>query len=83
VKDAPVGSTTVSLVLGSGGARGVAHIGVIQWLTEKRLRHSPARRWARTSGLSPFRLPEDRLRNTVFLRVAAGLEDSAAAAAYR
>ena len=25
--------TTVSLVLGSGGARGLAHIGVIQWLT--------------------------------------------------
>lgn len=27
-------STSVSLVLGSGGARGLAHIGVIQWLTE-------------------------------------------------
>ena len=27
-------ATTVSLVLGSGGARGLAHIGVIQWLTE-------------------------------------------------
>jgi NTE family protein len=27
-------STTVSLVLGSGGARGLAHIGVIHWLTE-------------------------------------------------
>ncbi len=27
-------STTVSLVLGSGGARGLAHIGVIQWLHE-------------------------------------------------
>jgi NTE family protein len=27
-------STTVSLVLGSGGARGLAHIGVIQWLGE-------------------------------------------------
>jgi NTE family protein len=27
-------STTVSLILGSGGARGLAHIGVIQWLTE-------------------------------------------------
>jgi NTE family protein len=27
-------TTTVSLVLGSGGARGLAHIGVIQWLTE-------------------------------------------------
>ena len=27
-------STTVSLVLGSGGARGLAHIGVIQWLVE-------------------------------------------------
>jgi len=26
--------TTVSLVLGIGGARGLAHIGVIQWLTE-------------------------------------------------
>lgn len=26
--------TTVSLVLGSDGARGLAHIGVIQWLTE-------------------------------------------------
>lgn len=29
-----MGSTTVSLVLGSGGARGLAHIGVINWLTE-------------------------------------------------
>ena len=28
------GSKTVSLVLGIGGARGLAHIGVIQWLTE-------------------------------------------------
>jgi NTE family protein len=28
------GSKTVSLVLGSGGARGLAHIGVIQWLLE-------------------------------------------------
>lgn len=27
-------STTVSLVLGSGGARGLAHIGVIRWLTD-------------------------------------------------
>ena len=26
---------TVSLVLGSGGARGLAHIGVIHWLEEK------------------------------------------------
>lgn len=26
--------TTVSLVLGSGGARGLAHIGIIQWLVE-------------------------------------------------
>lgn len=26
---------TVSLVLGSGGARGLAHIGIIQWLEEK------------------------------------------------
>ncbi|NNL06588.1 MAG: serine protease, partial [Gammaproteobacteria bacterium] len=25
---------TVSLILGSGGARGLAHIGVIQWLEE-------------------------------------------------
>jgi NTE family protein len=30
----PTNSTTVSLVLGSGGARGLAHIGVIQWLAE-------------------------------------------------
>jgi NTE family protein len=29
-----VRQTTVSLVLGGGGARGLAHIGVIQWLTE-------------------------------------------------
>lgn len=28
-------ATTVSLVLGSGGARGLAHIGVIQWLIEQ------------------------------------------------
>jgi len=28
------GMTTVSLVLGGGGARGMAHIGVIQWLVE-------------------------------------------------
>lgn len=27
-------TTTISLVLGSGGARGLAHIGVIRWLTE-------------------------------------------------
>ena len=27
-------SKSVSLVLGSGGARGLAHIGVIRWLTE-------------------------------------------------
>src|SRR4249919_2281984 len=27
-------STTVSLALGGGGARGLAHIGAIQWLTE-------------------------------------------------
>lgn len=27
-------SKTVSLVLGSGGARGIAHVGAIQWLTE-------------------------------------------------
>jgi NTE family protein len=30
----PVTPVTVSLVLGSGGARGLAQIGVIQWLTE-------------------------------------------------
>lgn len=30
----PQRSTSISLVLGSGGARGLAHIGVIQWLTE-------------------------------------------------
>lgn len=28
------GKTTVSLVLGSGGARGLAHIGIIHWLEE-------------------------------------------------
>ena len=28
------GSPTISLALGGGGARGLAHIGVIQWLTE-------------------------------------------------
>ena len=27
-------SPTISLVLGGGSARGLAHIGVIQWLTE-------------------------------------------------
>lgn len=30
----PAKKTTVSLVLGSGGARGLAHIGVIRWLEE-------------------------------------------------
>jgi NTE family protein len=30
----PVASKSVSLALGSGGARGLAHIGVIQWLNE-------------------------------------------------
>jgi NTE family protein len=30
----PQETKTVSLVLGSGGARGLAHIGVIQWLTD-------------------------------------------------
>lgn len=30
----PDHSKTVSLVLGAGGARGLAHVGVIQWLTE-------------------------------------------------
>ena len=30
----PKRPTTVSLVLGSGGARGLAHIGVIRWLLE-------------------------------------------------
>jgi NTE family protein len=34
VTTTPAPLTTVSLVLGSGGARGLAHIGVIQWLTE-------------------------------------------------
>lgn len=33
-------SKTVSLVLGAGGARGLAHIGVIQWLTESGYRIS-------------------------------------------
>jgi len=28
------GAKTVSLVLGSGGARGLAHIGIIRWLAE-------------------------------------------------
>ncbi|HEX4880997.1 MAG TPA: patatin-like phospholipase family protein, partial [Porticoccaceae bacterium] len=28
------GQPSVSLVLGSGGARGLAHIGVIRWLLE-------------------------------------------------
>ena len=27
-------SKTISLVLGSGGARGLAHVGVIRWLEE-------------------------------------------------
>ncbi|GGK58595.1 patatin-like phospholipase family protein [Amphritea balenae] len=31
----PQHKTTVSLVLGSGGARGLAHIGIIQWLEEQ------------------------------------------------
>ncbi len=30
----PDKNKTVSLVLGSGGARGLAHIGVIHWLEE-------------------------------------------------
>jgi len=30
----PTKQHTVSLVLGSGGARGLAHIGVIRWLEE-------------------------------------------------
>ena len=35
VTPAPTGNAkSVSLVLGSGGARGLAHIGVIQWLLE-------------------------------------------------
>ena len=33
-KPSDTAHTTVSLVLGSGGARGLAHIGVIQWLVE-------------------------------------------------
>ncbi len=32
--DAPVAKRSVSLVLGGGGARGLAHIGVIKWLTQ-------------------------------------------------
>lgn len=32
------GQPSVSLVLGSGGARGFAHIGVIHWMTEKGLK---------------------------------------------
>jgi len=28
----------VSLVLGSGGARGLAHIGVLKWLEEKTMK---------------------------------------------
>ncbi|RZI44083.1 serine protease [Herbaspirillum sp. HC18] len=36
----PEQSKTVSLVLGAGGARGLAHIGVIQWLTENGYRIS-------------------------------------------
>ena len=34
----PNNSKTVSLVLGSGGARGLAHIGVINWLDEHGVR---------------------------------------------
>ncbi len=34
MKNLQEASTTVSLALGGGGARGLAHIGVIQWLTE-------------------------------------------------
>lgn len=30
-----MGHTSVSLVLGSGGARGLVHVGVIKWLEEK------------------------------------------------
>ena len=36
----PNSTKTVSLVLGAGGARGLAHIGVIQWLTENGYRIS-------------------------------------------
>lgn len=32
--ESQTGSNTISLVLGSGGARGLAHIGVIKWLEE-------------------------------------------------
>ncbi|MEZ5658516.1 MAG: patatin-like phospholipase family protein [Burkholderiaceae bacterium] len=35
-KPKPRPRATVSLVLGSGGARGLAHIGVIRWLVEHR-----------------------------------------------
>jgi NTE family protein len=34
MKNLKEASTTVSLALGGGGARGLAHIGVIQWLTD-------------------------------------------------
>ena len=32
---------TVSLVLGSGGARGLAHIGIINWLEENNYKIDP------------------------------------------
>ena len=42
----PLGAhTTASLVLGSGGARSLAHIGVIQWLVEKGYANRPSESW--------------------------------------
>ena len=48
--DAAVPTSGISLVLGSGGARGYAHIGVIEELSRAGFPHpirSPAARWAR------------------------------------
>lgn len=42
----PLGAhTTASLVLGSGGARGFAHIGVLQWLVEKGYANRSSESW--------------------------------------
>jgi NTE family protein len=38
IEDTPKQDPSVSLVLGSGGARGLAHIGIIQWLEENNYR---------------------------------------------
>ena len=52
-------SLSVSLVLGSGGARGLAHIGIIQLLCERGYPHSRANRTSAsstdTSGKQPNR----------------------------